>query len=90
MFSAYAFVCISHCESASPYTITITMSENQHDTFPRLSRKDILAFQFSSWYKVFSSISIKSTIVRPLDDDFVQYLHSDGVHVPDGSENLAQ
>ncbi|KAI0259824.1 D123-domain-containing protein [Gloeopeniophorella convolvens] len=54
--------------------------------FPPLTREDVLAFQFSSWYPTFSSLSIKSTIV-PLDDDFKAYLESDGVFVPKGSEN---
>ncbi|KAJ7044071.1 D123-domain-containing protein [Mycena alexandri] len=57
-------------------------------SFPELSPSDILRFQFSSWYPVFSSISIKSTILRPLPRDFVDYLHSDGVHVPEGSDDL--
>ncbi|KAF7978491.1 hypothetical protein HWV62_45635 [Athelia sp. TMB] len=36
----------------------------------------------------FTSLSIRSTIIRPLVKDFVDYLHSDGVMVPEGSEDL--
>lgn len=55
--------------------------------FPLSTPDSILAFQFSSWYPRFKQISIKSTIVKPLEDSFQKYLDSDGVFVPDGSEN---
>jgi hypothetical protein len=55
--------------------------------FPHSTRDSILAFQFSSWYPRFRQISVKSTIIRPLEDSFREYLDSDGVFVPDGSEN---
>ncbi|KAJ7095917.1 D123-domain-containing protein [Mycena belliarum] len=57
-------------------------------SFPELTAADILSFQFSSWYPIFSSISIKSTVIRPLSQEFLDYLHSDGVHVPEGSDDL--
>ncbi|KAJ7459811.1 D123-domain-containing protein [Mycena latifolia] len=57
-------------------------------SFPEVTAADILKFQFSSWYPIFSSISIKSTVIRPLPQDFLDYLHSDGVHVPEGSDDL--
>jgi D123 len=56
-------------------------------TWPTLTKKDVIAFQFSSWYPTFSSLSIKSTVL-PLADDFKAYLEADGVFVPVGSENL--
>ncbi|KAF8501097.1 D123-domain-containing protein [Russula emetica] len=56
-------------------------------SWPILSREDVIAFQFSSWFPTFSSLSIKSTII-PLTDDFRSYLEADGVFVPTGSENL--
>jgi hypothetical protein len=56
-------------------------------SWPILSREDVIAFQFSSWFPTFSSLSIKSTII-PLADDFRSYLEADGVFVPTGSENL--
>jgi D123 len=55
--------------------------------FPTLSPSYILTFQFSSWYPTFASHSIKSTIIRPLSDNFRDYLNADGVFVPEGSEN---
>jgi len=54
--------------------------------FPELTLKNILDCQFSSWYPKFSSVSIKSTIVRPLPADFFDYLQSDGVFAPVGSD----
>lgn len=57
--------------------------------FPQFNASYILAFQFSSWFPAFSSISIKSTIIRPLDQEFKNYLESDGVFVPEGSEDTS-
>ena len=54
--------------------------------WPILSREDVIAFQFSSWFSTFSSLSIKSTVI-PLADEFRSYLEADGVFVPTGSEN---
>ncbi|KAF8133914.1 D123-domain-containing protein [Boletus edulis] len=55
--------------------------------FPQFNASYILAFQFSSWFPSFSSMSIRSTIIRPLDQSFKSYLESDGVFVPEGSED---
>ncbi|KAJ7366812.1 D123-domain-containing protein [Mycena albidolilacea] len=65
------------------------MSSPESSPFPPLTPSDILCFQFSSWYPVFSSLSIKST-VRPLPPDFVDYLRDDahGVFLPEGSDDL--
>ncbi|KAG1838024.1 D123-domain-containing protein [Suillus subalutaceus] len=58
-----------------------------HRIFPVQTPDYLLSCQFSSWYPTFSSISIKSTIIRPLDQPFREYLDSDGIFVPEGSEN---
>ncbi|KAG7088486.1 hypothetical protein E1B28_012474 [Marasmius oreades] len=50
------------------------------------SKSYILDFQFSSWYPKFRHISIKSTIIKPLTQDFCNYLNADGIFVPKGSE----
>ncbi|PCH40250.1 D123-domain-containing protein [Wolfiporia cocos MD-104 SS10] len=57
--------------------------------FPQLTPESVLAFQFSSWYPRFSSLSIKSTIIRPLGQDFLDYLDSDGVFLPEGAEDVS-
>lgn len=66
------------------------MAESIPDSelFPALTRADILEFQFSSWYPVFSSMSIKSTIIRPVPHGFFEYLNADGVFLPKGSDDL--
>ena len=56
--------------------------------FPSLSPSYILTFQFSSWYPAFADHSIKTTIIRPLSDDFREYLNANGVFVPEGSDNV--
>ncbi|KAK7694590.1 hypothetical protein QCA50_001776 [Cerrena zonata] len=58
------------------------------EQFPHLTPHHILAFQFSSWYPHFSSHSIKSTIIRPLSEEFREYLDSEGVFIPEGAEDL--
>ncbi|KAF8916037.1 cytoplasmic protein [Mucidula mucida] len=52
---------------------------------PTITSTDVLACQFSSWYPRFASNSIKSTVIRPLSVEFVEYLNADGVIVPEGS-----
>ncbi|KAG2046583.1 D123-domain-containing protein [Suillus hirtellus] len=61
---------------------------SSHSIFPLQTPDYLLSFQFSSWYPTFSSISIKSTIIRPLSQAFKEYLDSDGIFVPEGSENV--
>jgi hypothetical protein len=63
------------------------MSSDALDLFPRQTPSYILSFQFSSWYPTFVDVSIKSTVIRPLPSEFKQYLESESVFVPDGSEN---
>ena len=57
------------------------------DLFPSTSPSYILAFQFSSWYPIFKKDSIKSTVIRPLSDEFREYLNAEGIFIPDGSED---
>jgi len=61
---------------------------SSHRIFPLQTPDYLLSFQFSSWYPTFSSISIKSTIIHPLSQAFKEYLDSDGIFVPEGSENV--
>lgn len=58
------------------------------DIFPPLTRRDVLGFQCSSWYDTFVAITVKAVIIRPLPSEFREYLESDGVTVPDGSEDV--
>ncbi|KAK2465237.1 hypothetical protein APHAL10511_002591 [Amanita phalloides] len=56
--------------------------------FPPLEPSYILSFQFSSWYPNFSDLSFKSKIIRPLSQSFRDYLDSDSIFVPEGSEDV--
>ena len=58
------------------------------DLFPPLTRADVLAFQFSAWYPAFASLSIRSTVVRPLRSAFKEWMDQDGIVLPEGSEDL--
>ena len=53
--------------------------------FPRLERAHILACATSAWFPTFRKISPKTTIIKPLQEDFITYLESDGVFLPTGS-----
>ncbi|KAG1864544.1 D123-domain-containing protein [Suillus tomentosus] len=55
---------------------------SSHRIFPLQTPDYLLSFQFSSWYPTFSSISIKSAIIRFLSQAFKEYLNSDGIFVP--------
>ena len=55
--------------------------------FPPLTRADVLACQCSSWYPTFDRITIKTKIVKPLSAEFLEYLESDSVSIPEGSED---
>lgn len=49
--------------------------------------RDVLACRFSSWYPLFKRCSPKATVIRPIPDeaDFLDYLESDGLFLPEGS-----
>jgi len=57
--------------------------------FPTLTTEDLLSFQFSCWYPRFSRLTIRSSIIRPLSPEFREYLDSDSVFVPEGSEDMS-
>ncbi|KAF7346256.1 hypothetical protein MSAN_01852800 [Mycena sanguinolenta] len=63
-----------------------SMHDEDRDEF---SPSTVLRFQFSSWYPIFSALSIKSTVIRPLPQDFVEYLRdgAHGVFLPEGSDD---
>ncbi|CAG5121478.1 unnamed protein product [Candidula unifasciata] len=46
---------------------------------------DVLNCSFAAWYGTFQRVTFKS-IVIPLPEDFVRYLHTDGIVLPDGSQ----
>ncbi|SCZ88487.1 BZ3500_MvSof-1268-A1-R1_Chr2-1g04442 [Microbotryum saponariae] len=53
--------------------------------FPPLTKADVIACAFSSWYPTFRRHSPKATVIAPLSDEFIDYLQSDGVFLPEGS-----
>ncbi|KAJ7254414.1 D123-domain-containing protein [Mycena haematopus] len=75
--------------TAASETLVSTHDED-HDHKVESSQSTVLRFQFSSWYPIFSALSIKSTVIRPLPQDFVEYLRDDahGVFLPEGSDDV--
>lgn len=53
--------------------------------FPPLTRADVLATSFSSWYPRFKKVAPKATVLKPLQADFIDYLESDRLFIPAGS-----
>ncbi|KAF9963549.1 hypothetical protein BGZ70_007338 [Mortierella alpina] len=49
--------------------------------FPPLTHQRLENCAFAAWYPKFRSLSIKSRII-PLPEDFIAYLHADGVFIP--------
>ncbi|KAH6587535.1 hypothetical protein BASA61_006261 [Batrachochytrium salamandrivorans] len=45
---------------------------------------------FSFWFPLFSRCTLKSRILRPLPEDFVNYLNADGVFLPDNANTQPQ
>lgn len=63
------------------------MAAVNDDVFPLLTASMVLSFQCSAWYNNFAPITVKSTIIRPLPEQFKKYLESDGVTIPEGAED---
>lgn len=65
------------------------------------TRDDLLACQLSSWFPAFrhlpaddlyqkrSNVTIKSKIITELPDDFIDFLLSDGIRLPQGATKLS-
>ncbi|CAG8575890.1 8719_t:CDS:2 [Funneliformis mosseae] len=51
--------------------------------FPPLTEQHILNCVFSSWYNNFRRVTLKSKIIKPLPEEFIEYLHADGVFLPE-------
>ncbi|XP_071082456.1 translation initiation factor eIF2 assembly protein-like [Haliotis cracherodii] len=50
----------------------------------KMKKEHVLNCSFSSWYDRFKDLTIKS-VVLPLPQEFIDYLHKDGVVLPEGS-----
>jgi hypothetical protein len=55
-------------------------------TFPPLTRSAVVNCSFSSWYPTFRRHSPKASVIKPLEPAFIEYLESDGLFVPEGSD----
>ncbi|RIA96531.1 Stomatin family protein [Glomus cerebriforme] len=65
-------------QTLSPVTTTSTSLP-----FPPFTEQHIINCSFSSWYNVFRRVTIKSKIIKPLPEEFVEYLHADGIFLPE-------
>ncbi|GAA5865730.1 hypothetical protein JCM8547_002759 [Rhodosporidiobolus lusitaniae] len=72
--------------TASASTTPALASDNDA-LFPPLTTRDVLACQFSSWYPLYKRVSPKATVIRPIpyEQDFLDWLESDGLFMPEGS-----
>ncbi|KAG9288346.1 hypothetical protein G9A89_021377 [Geosiphon pyriformis] len=62
---------------------TIRDSPSDQNSFPELSEQHILNCAFSAWYERFRRVTLKSKVIKPLPAEFIDYLHADGVFLPD-------
>jgi hypothetical protein len=60
------------------------MTEELELEFPPLTGQDILNCSFSSWYTKYHRLSPRARIIKPLPEEFLHYLKSDGIVVPGG------
>jgi hypothetical protein len=52
--------------------------------FPPLTGQDILNCSFSSWYTKYHRLSPRARIIKPLPEEFLDYLKADGIVIPGG------
>lgn len=48
-----------------------------------ISASDVLKCSFSAWFALFKGHTPKARIIKPLPREFIRYLQSDGVLLPD-------
>jgi hypothetical protein len=53
--------------------------------FPPLTRQSVDNCAFVSWHETFRRHTPKATVLQ-LPDEFLRYLESDGIYVPEGSD----
>ncbi|CAG8544484.1 461_t:CDS:2 [Diversispora eburnea] len=66
-----------------PQHFSVITSPISTHPFPLLTEQHILNCAFSSWYSNFRQVTLKSKIIKPLPAEFIEYLHADGVFLPD-------
>ncbi|CAG8528509.1 4408_t:CDS:2 [Cetraspora pellucida] len=68
-----------------PVATGIPVSNTINNTlpFPPLTEQHILNCVFSSWYNTFRRVTLKSKIIKPLPEEFIEYLHADGIFLPE-------
>ncbi|KAJ1985172.1 hypothetical protein H4R33_004136 [Dimargaris cristalligena] len=55
-------------------------------SLPRVTKDDILKCSFSQWYPLFRAHTIRSKIIQPIPQDLLDYLHQDGILLPNSAE----
>jgi hypothetical protein len=50
--------------------------------FPPVTGQDILNCSFSSWYTKYHRLSPRARIIKPLPEEFLTFLKSDGIRIP--------
>jgi D123 len=54
------------------------------DEFPPITGQDIINCSFSSWYTKYHRLSPRARIIKPLPEEFIAFLKSDGIVIPGG------
>ena len=54
------------------------------EEFPPITGQDILNCSFSTWYAKYHRLSPRARIIKPLPEEFLNFLKSDGIVIPGG------
>ncbi|KAJ2396807.1 hypothetical protein GGI23_003767 [Coemansia sp. RSA 2559] len=77
--------------NAGPEELPCDVDEDkEHEVsklFPPLTKEEVFNCMFSSWYPKLRNATFKSKIIKPLEHNFLTYLLSDGVFLPDNEAN---
>ena len=52
--------------------------------FPPVTGQDIINCSFSLWYTKYRRLSPRARIIKPLPEEFITFLKSDGIVLPGG------
>ena len=52
--------------------------------FPPLTGQDVVNCSFSSWYAKYHRLSPRARIIKPLPEEFLSFLKSDGIVLREG------
>lgn len=56
--------------------------------FPPVTGQDVINCSFSLWYTKYHRLAPRARIIKPLPDEFLTFLKSDGIVLPGGYRSI--